>query len=768
VPRASIKPPYHDRVTDYDAEDVQKIWEETIELDLDVADPYRAKSNAEYGYLMSAATKAIALARRNTKSTYSFKREPFRRAPYSEQKVVAELFRFESRMAQVHHGVCSVCHECSINISLRQRDSVCDRCTRKGTADSYNESNVMLPIWYDNEGTPQYHVPEELSCLTIAEVLLIQRVSPLVPIVHIRNGTMGIKGHVCSFRQDVSSVATSLPNLPERVKAVKMVRTYKDADGAMQLRTYMVNRKRVMRALLWLIKYHVEYKRAHEAGELAIDDANLSWMGNEEEAELPSVTDMTRTYDSSAEVDGEINLGVSKEQAFDPETADVNSEIETSGIACPDNTFLTNEAQDAALRSLKEAAKNNPDISVLDWPQQSNEALSEYSDERVFVNAFPHLFPGGIADVNELDRHTAINADHWTRHLLHYRDGRFARDPIWPFFAYNYCLRKRNTQMGSFFVKSHISNPPRSIDELKQKLQDGDSSFVNKIMFYSKRSRGTDAYWRHKRAELYNWIHYHIAAGNGAPTIFLTLSCAEYFWTDMIRLLEERVWIAEGRNVDDAGRRCYRDGKAIDFTINVSARNKAVNDYSIVVQEFFIKRLEDWLDTVGKRVLGIEHYWCRLEFAKGRGQIHAHLIAIIRKDLVDEVQSQIRQEHMNADDEARVVGEWAVRRFGLSAKISHQGAAGTEDTSENDENTTPSDETAVGVSSAAASAGCKYYEGGSAYYIKNGQAPVEVKIVKIHYDDDLEPFFTICLPNGNEKQTDDAHLKPFVSPVSEK
>jgi hypothetical protein len=434
---------------------------------------------------------------------------------------------------------------------------------------------------------------------------------------------------------------------------------------------------------LWLVKYHVEYRRAHEAGELAIDDANLSWMGDEEEVELPSVTDMTRTYDSSAEVDGEVNLGVSKEQAFDPETADVNSEIESSGIACPDNTYLTNEAQDAALRSLKEAAKNNPDISVLDWPQQSNEALSEYSDERVFVNAFPHLFPGGIADANELNRHTAINVDHWTRHLLHYRDGRFARDPIWPFFAYNYGLRKRNTQMGSFFVKSHISNPPRSLDELKQKLQDGDSSFVNKIMFYSKRSRGTDSYWRHKRAELYNWIHHHIAAGNGAPTIFLTLSCAEYFWTDMIRLLEERVWIAEGQNVDDAGRRCHRDGKAIDFTVNVSARNKAVNDYSIVVQEFFIKRLEDWLDTVGKRVLGIEHYWCRLEFAKGRGQIHAHLIAIVRKDLVEEVQTQIRQEHMNAEDEARVVGEWAVRRFGLSAKISEHDAAGAEDNGEN-------------------------------------------------------------------------------------
>lgn len=678
VPRASIRPKYHDRLTNYDASEVQEIWENIIELDLDIKDPYYAANDAEYNMIVQSADKAIDEARQVTNSKYSFKRDPFRRAPYSEQKILAELFRFESRMARVGHEVCSICLECSLNMTVSKKKSVCSRCSQKGTKDSYNESNVMLPIWYDDAGAAQYHVPDELSSLTIAEVLLIQRVSPLVPIVHIRNGTMGIKGHVCSFRQEINSIATSLPNLPERVKAVKMVRTYKDAEGSMQTRTYMVNRKRVMRALTWLVKHHADYKRAHMAGELEIDEANLAWMGDDDEAELPTVTDMTRTCDTPEEVDGEINIGVSKEQTFDPETPDVNSEMDTSGITCPENTRLTNEAQDAALRSLKEAASKIASVSVLDWPQQSSEALSEY-DERLFVNAFPHLFPGGIADVNELERHTKVIEGNWARHLLYYRDGRFARDPIWPFFAYNYIVRKRNTQWGSYFVKSVISKPPQSIDDLKTKLSEGDSSFVNKIMFYAKRSRGTDAYWRHKRAELYNWIHYHIAAGNGPPSLFLTLSCAEYFWADMIRLLEERVWIAEGKKVDPTGRRCHRDGKAIDFTNNVAARNKAVNDYSIVVQEFFITRVGDWLNTVGKRVLGIKHYWCRLEFAKGRGQIHAHLIGIIQKDAMDELQAQVRHDHMNAEDEARVVGEWASRKFGLSAELSPQ------NTSDNDE-----------------------------------------------------------------------------------
>ena len=60
----------------------------------------------------------------------------------------------------------------------------------------------MFPIWIDEDSHVHYEVPTELKKLNIAEILLIQRVAPLVPLVHIRNGTLGIKGHVCSFMQD--------------------------------------------------------------------------------------------------------------------------------------------------------------------------------------------------------------------------------------------------------------------------------------------------------------------------------------------------------------------------------------------------------------------------------------------------------------------------------------------------------------------------------------------------------------------------------------
>ena len=670
VPRASIKPRYHERLIDYDSRQVQQLWEDCIELDICIDDPYEARTNNEYKSRTSAVIRAVAHGKRNKlRPSYAFDREAFRKAPYLEQKVLAEIYRFEYRMMNIHHSTCSECLECSMNISVSARDSKCGRCRAKASKDSYGAKNSMLPVWYDMEGKQHNEIPPELSCLTIAEILLIQRVSPLVPIVHIRNGTMGLQGHVCSFMQDINAVASSLPNLPSNVKAVKMVRTYKAANGDIETRTYMVNRERVMRALYWLVEHHKDYKLAYENGDLTIDPSNLDWMGDSSEMQLPTVTEMTRTYDTPEEIDGEVNYGVSKQQVYDPEHDD-NSEMESSGMACSIDTSLTTDAQDASIRALKKAAADNPSISVLDWPQTSTEAVSEYDNTtRIFVNAFPHLYPGGIADINEQDRATTVHVTNWAKHLLLHADGRFARDPIWPFFAYNYATRQRNTQMGAYFVKSHISSPPRSIEQLQEQLRSGDSSFVNKIMFYTKRTRGTDAYWRHKRAELYNWIHYHIAAGNGAPDIFLTLSCAEYFWPDMIRLLEERVWISNGKRTDDSGRKCYDSGMPIDLSNNKAARNKAVNDYAIVVQEFFIARLEDWLNSIGRKILGIRHYWCRIEFAKGRGQIHAHLIAILDQDMMKNLQRHLRHQHMNSDDEAQIIGDWAEETFGLSATM---------------------------------------------------------------------------------------------------
>jgi hypothetical protein len=52
----------------------------------------------------------------------------------------------------------------------------------------------------------------------------------------------------------------------------------------------------------------------------------------------------------------------------------------------------------------------------------------------------------------------------------------------------------------------------------------------------------------------------------------------------------------------------------------------------------------------------------------------------------------------------------------------------------------------------------RFQSGQEALYTDPKKNISAVTIIKVHFDDDLEPYYDILLPNGTEKQTDDAHL----------
>ena len=105
-----------------------------------------------------------------------------------------------------------------------------------------------------------------------------------------------------------------------------------------------------------------------------------------------------------------------------------------------------------------------------------------------------------------------------------------------------------------------------------------------------------------KKGELYSWINHHVEKGRGPPNIFMTLSCAEYFWPDLKKLLEKCILLTEGIKV-------YLD-------IDLPKLNQALNDYTII---FFQIQVNDFLKTIGQEVFGTKHCWGRFEFAKSRG-----------------------------------------------------------------------------------------------------------------------------------------------------
>jgi hypothetical protein len=104
------------------------------------------------------------------------------------------------------------------------------------------------------------------------------------------------------------------------------------------------------------------------------------------------------------------------------------------------------------------------------------------------------------------------------------------------------------------------------LKELKDEIQKGNTKWIDHITYFSSRVTGCAGYWRDKRAKVYSWIHHHAQTGHGAPNVFITLSCAEYFWKDIKRLIEEGFMFA-GLSLPDL------DKKWVQI----------VNDYTLLV-----------------------------------------------------------------------------------------------------------------------------------------------------------------------------------------
>jgi hypothetical protein len=275
------------------------------------------------------------------------------------------------------------------------------------------------------------------------------------------------------------------------------------------------------------------------------------------------------------------------------------------------------------------------------------------------VNAYPWLFPGGIGDVYDPRRGKVKDIHGWASHLIRYKDGRFLNDQMFCLYVFNMLQRHTNNSQGNFFYKDAnflgaATRLPPTIEELQDQFKAGDMSYLNKLRYLAKGIRGSDSYWRGKTQELEAWIDFHIGRGDGPPTHFMTLSCAENWWPDLLRLMIELE-----RAADNIAQVELLEKN--DF----SAMCKSVKRFTVYVNEFFMKRSRVFLDTVVKNAMGIEHYWARVEFAPGRGQIHLHLLGIGKnKSYLYDFHSAKTEE-----DKASVMEEYATNVMDMTADV---------------------------------------------------------------------------------------------------
>ena len=541
------------------------------------------------------------------------------------------ISKFEEHLSTFKYTKCEACLCVRLNMkTIHGADGIrrCHTCNiQKHTVKTFSH-----PIWLSSDGTPQYHVPFELEGLSEGEKLLLQQISPYVPLQHLQKGSFGCKGHVCSFPQDINQVCLDLPRLPTDASIVNVVKHFRDKHNAPHQHTFRVRKSKVLTALHWLKANNPVYKH------IDIKPNNLDWMSGSEDHLKPPNSQLQDT--DNTDLEQYVN------QHDDPHNQ--NQDPTLYGIvAPPPNQHNPGDKYKQFTSSMETAFKKQCKNSTISFPYVASTPVNEYdTTEKIFCKAFPWLFPGGFGDFNDYSE-TKETVDHWMKRLLYYQDGRFARDKMWSFFALNYSVRKKNSDSGAYFVDGFFENGPKTIPQLQDMLNKGDISWINRLAYYSFHVKGSPGYWRFKRSEVYSWVNHHIEAGHGPPTMFITLSCAEHYWPDINKLIKDRKSFS---TIQD----------------NEQSHSSSLHDYAIVVQEYFQQRVSAWLSTVGKDILKIKHHWLRYEFAPGRGQIHAHMLAI--SDNMD-IQSAYYNFKDDAKKQTEILSQWAQDTFAMTASV---------------------------------------------------------------------------------------------------
>jgi len=122
-------------------------------------------------------------------------------------------------------------------------------------------------------------------------------------------------------------------------------------------------------------------------------------------------------------------------------------------------------------------------------------------------------------------------------------------------------------------------------------------------MHYAKNVSGTNAYWNRAKDDLKA-----IITQVGAPTIFWTLSCAEFHWPEFHDLFNNTAELSDSQ-----------------------LRENVINN-PLLLDWFFTERTEQFVKHWLKNTLGTTWHWFRYEYAVQRGSIHCHGIAKLESD----------------------------------------------------------------------------------------------------------------------------------------
>ena len=159
-----------------------------------------------------------------------------------------------------------------------------------------------------------------------------------------------------------------------------------------------------------------------------------------------------------------------------------------------------------------------------------------------------------------------------------------------------------------------------SLEQINERVAAGDQSLAKSIFFWGGNIRGSDAYNAYLHREIEALIAHMLTESTPLPPcMFITFSCAEFYWRPMLVYLRKHVAAVEGIDPGDLSKPERKKDKF-----------RLLQAYSHIVTLYFEQRALLFIDTVLARVLDILVRYSVMEFQTGRGQIHLHMLVWLK------------------------------------------------------------------------------------------------------------------------------------------
>jgi len=301
-------------------------------------------------------------------------------------------------------------------------------------------------------------VPEELSCLTFVEKLLISRIRHNRCIVRVASGRYKMRANAVSFQNPIPKVYNVLPPpIREMDEVLAFIYTgpCQPTKEDLERTPLLVRRTQVGMALKWLKLNHCDY----QAIEISEDNLN-----DYPEHDVPVVIDYRQSTSNK-----------------DKEATSVHDNDDEDGAENGDCPFVVHgltgeEFSTMSLQNIKAHALEHlmTEGKIL-LMGHSKEPQSLYKNPQLFPAMLPWLFPYGLGGIGNTRHQGKLSSMAHKRHLLMYHDKRFQTDPYFPLIAFNHEQIMDSTTGG------YLTAEKASFTDISERLLDIDMKVLADI-----------------------------------------------------------------------------------------------------------------------------------------------------------------------------------------------------------------------------------------------------------------------------------------------